>query len=151
MPKSLLIMAVISIVISITSQLGLTRAGPACIGFFYQNSLSDQNAERIIFTQNKNRTITTYVHIQDTGSASEFSLILPLPSAISLEHIEVPEDSMTVFTELEVTTEPVFIPPARPQYAQQAMERTFLATYAMAADCNGCRSGSLRQWLRRAL
>ena len=63
MPKSLLIMAVISIVISITSQLGLTRAGPACIGFFYQNSLSDQNAERIIFTQNKNRTITMYVHI----------------------------------------------------------------------------------------
>jgi len=96
----------------------------ACGGFFCQNSPVDQNAERIIFTQNRDGTISAYVQIQYTGSAPEFSWVLPLPAAISAEDIEVPEDAMAAFNELEIATNPVFIAPPVPECAQiEVMEQ----------------------------
>ncbi len=89
----------------------------ACGGLFCQNSPVDQNAERIIFTQNHDGTISAIIQIQYTGFAEDFSWILPLPSVISAEDIEVPETAMNAFTELEVATSPVFIPPPVPDCA----------------------------------
>ncbi|GAB4580056.1 MAG: hypothetical protein Fur0022_27950 [Anaerolineales bacterium] len=94
----------------------------ACGGFFCQSSPVDQNAERIIFTQNRDGTISAYIQIQYTGSAPDFSWVLPLPAAISAEDIEVPEDAMAAFTELEIATNPVFIAPPMPQCAQVEFE-----------------------------
>ena len=99
--------------------MGLAQPAWACGGFFCQNSPIDQNAERIIFTQNGDGTVSAYIQIQYTGSAPDFSWILPLPQAISLDDIAVPEDGMAAFTELEVATDPVFIPPPLPECAQQ--------------------------------
>ena len=91
------------------------ESASACGGFFCQNTPVDQNAERIIFTENGDGTISAYIQIQYTGDAPDFSWILPLPSAIGAEDIEVPEDAMAAFFELEVATDPVFIPPPLPQ------------------------------------
>ncbi|MCH7588859.1 MAG: DUF2330 domain-containing protein [Chloroflexi bacterium] len=104
----------------------------ACGGFFCQNSPIDQNAERIIFTQNKDGTISAYIQIQYTGSAPDFSWILPLPSPIEAEDIEVPDDAMAAFFELEAATSPVFIPPAFPECAMRR-----LAPMAMDAAVEG--------------
>jgi hypothetical protein len=90
----------------------------ACGGFFCQTSPVDQNAERIIFTQNHDGTISAYIQIQYTGSAPDFSWVLPLPMAITAEDIEVPEDAMAAFNELEIATNPVFIAPPMPECAQ---------------------------------
>lgn len=87
----------------------------ACGGLFCQNSPVDQNAERIIFTQNHDGTISAIIQIQYTGFAEDFSWILPLPSVISAEDIEVPETAMNAFTELEIATSPIFIPPRIPE------------------------------------
>lgn len=95
----------------------------ACGGFFCQNSPVDQNAERIIFTQNHDGTISAYIQIQYTGSAPDFSWVLPLPAAISAEDIEVPEDAMAAFNELEIATNPVFIAPPMPECAQVAFDQ----------------------------
>ena len=87
----------------------------ACGGFFCVDTPVDQNAERIIFTQNRDGTVSAYVQIEYTGSAPDFSWILPLPEAIDASDIEVPEDAMAAFSELEVATDPVFIPPPLPE------------------------------------
>ncbi len=98
---------------------GLASAQPvlACGGFFCINTPVDQNAERIIFTQNGDGTVSAYVQIEYTGAAPDFSWILPLPDVIDAEDVEVPEDAMAAFRELEVATDPVFIPPPLPQCA----------------------------------
>ncbi len=106
------------------SLFGLSAPPPAalaCGGFFCQNSPIDQNAERIIFTQNRDGTISAYVQIQYTGSAPDFSWILPLPSVIGPEDLEIPEDAMAAFSELEVATDPVFMLPPLPECADQAL------------------------------
>ena len=87
----------------------------ACGGFFCIDTPVDQNAERIIFTQNGDGTVSAYVQIEYTGAAPDFSWILPLPDAIDAEDVEVPEDAMAAFRELEVATDPVFIPPPLPE------------------------------------
>ena len=94
----------------------LVLAGPvsACGGFFCIDSPVDQNAERIIFTQNGDGTVSAYVQIAYTGSAPEFSWILPLPEAIPAEAVEVPEGTMAAFGELEAATDPVFLLPPLP-------------------------------------
>ena len=89
----------------------------ACGGFFCIDTPVDQNAERIIFTQNNDGTVSAYVQIEYTGSAPDFSWILPLPEAIGAEDVEVPEDAMSAFRELEVATDPVFILPPLPECA----------------------------------
>jgi hypothetical protein len=93
----------------------------ACGGLFCQNNPVDQNAERIIFTQNGDGTVSAIVQIQYTGFDEDFSWILPLPEPIPAEAIEAPETATAAFTELELATNPVFIPPARPDCAQVDM------------------------------
>jgi hypothetical protein len=90
----------------------------ACGGLFCQNSPVDQNAERIIFTQNGNGTVTAIIQIQYTGFAEDFSWILPIPEPITAEALEVPETATNAFIELETATNPVFIAPPPPACAQ---------------------------------
>ena len=117
MTRKMSLAAVLAFAISIFAILAVADSAAACGGFFCQNSPVDQNAERIIFTQNKDGTVSAYIQIQYTGSAPSFSWILPLPEAIGPEDIEVPEEAMAAFTELEVATDPVFIPPELPECA----------------------------------
>lgn len=118
-------------------------AALACGGFFCTNSPVDQNAERIIFTQNRDGTISAYVQIQYTGSADDFSWILPLPEAISAEDIEVPEDAMAAFLELEVATDPVFIPPPIPDCALQNLRFMAVAESAPMGTVTVFASGAV--------
>lgn len=97
-----------------------TRPSYACGGLFCRNNPVDQNAERIIFTDNGDGTVTAIIQIQYTGFDEDFSWILPLPDAIGNEDIAVPDTATTAFTELELATNPVFIPPPTPDCAQIA-------------------------------
>lgn len=101
-------------VVAIAVFLASTQPAWACGGFFCTTTPVDQNAERIIFTQNGDGTVSAYVQIEYTGSAPDFSWILPLPEAIDAESVQVPEDAMTAFRELEVATDPVIMAPPRP-------------------------------------
>ena len=106
----------LAVVAAIMAVLALTPPALACGGFFCTTTPVDQNAERIIFTQNGDGTVSAYVQIEYTGSAPDFSWILPLPEAIDAwSAVQVPEDAMAAFRELEVATDPVFIPPALPE------------------------------------
>jgi len=87
----------------------------ACGGLFCSNSPVDQNAERIIFTQNADGTITALVEIQYTGSAPDFSWILPIPHPIGEEDLAVPETGVAALNELEIATAPIYIPPPIPE------------------------------------
>ncbi len=93
----------------------------ACGGLFCQGSAVDQNAERIIFTQNNDGTVSAIIQIQYTGFSSDFSWVLPIPTPITADDIEVPEDAMAAFTELEIATNPIFIPPPFPDCAPVAV------------------------------
>ncbi len=84
----------------------------ACGGLFCQNTPVDQQAERIIFTVNKNSTITAYVQISYTGSAEDFSWVVPVPSVPQVDVAEIAS-----FDELSNLTAPVFIPPLMPSCA----------------------------------
>lgn len=86
----------------------------ACGGLFCQNSPVDQNAERIIFTQNEDGSVSAIIQIQYTGFAEDFSWILPLSVPITAEDIEVPETGMAAFLELERLTNVRIIPPPIP-------------------------------------
>lgn len=91
-----------------------TQPAQACGGLFCQNSPVDQNAERIIFTDNGDGTVTAIIQIQYTGFADDFSWILPIPSAITAEDLAVPETGMQAFLELEQLTNVQIIPPPVP-------------------------------------
>ena len=113
----------LAIVAAIFAVLASAQPAWACGGFFCINTPVDQNAERIIFTQNGDGTVSAYVQIEYTGSAPDFSWILPLPDAIDAEAIQVPEDAMAAFRELEAATDPVFIPPPIPECVPPPVER----------------------------
>ena len=89
MLKKLWILSGLTLILAATLVLSNHEPVLACGGFFCQNSPVDQNAERIIFTQNRDGTISAYVQIQYTGGAEDFSWILPLPHLITAEDIEV--------------------------------------------------------------
>ncbi|MEZ4669159.1 MAG: DUF2330 domain-containing protein [Anaerolineae bacterium] len=84
----------------------------ACGGLFCQNIPVDQQSERIIFTVNKDNTITAYVQINYTGSAPDFSWVVPVPSVPKVDVAE-----KTSFDELSNLTSPIFIPPLMPECA----------------------------------
>ncbi len=102
------------VVAAMVAVLASTPSVFACGGFFCTTTPVDQNAERIIFTQNGDGTVSAYVQIEYRGSAPDFSWILPLPEAIDAEAVQVPEDAMAAFTELEVATDLIIMAPARP-------------------------------------
>ena len=109
--------------------LAAAESALACGGFFCVNTPVDQNAERIIFTQNRDGTVSAYVQIEYTGSAPDFSWILPLPEAIDAEAIEVPEDAMAAFIELEAATDPVFISPPLPECVTNAIPEAMMVAF----------------------
>ena len=84
----------------------------ACGGLFCQNVPVDQQAERIIFAVNPDSTITAYVQINYTGSAPDFSWVVPVPSVPKVDVAEI-----ATFDELSMLTSPVFIPPLMPECA----------------------------------
>jgi len=84
----------------------------ACGGLFCQNTPVDQQAERIIFAVNPDDTITAYVQINYTGSAPDFSWVVPVPSVPKVDVAEI-----ATFDELSTLTSPVFIPPLMPACA----------------------------------
>ena len=132
--KKLWILSGLALILAATLVLSNHEPVLACGGFFCQNSPVDQNAERIIFTQNLDGTISAYVQIQYTGGAEDFSWILPLPHPITAEDIEVPEDAMAAFTELEVATDPAFIPPPMPRCAQQMLRSLPMMAFGAVAE-----------------
>lgn len=84
----------------------------ACGGLFCQNIPVDQQAERIIFTVNEGGTISAYVQINYTGSAPDFSWVVPVPSVPEVDVAEI-----ATFDELSRLTAPTFIPPLMPECA----------------------------------
>ena len=112
MPRRFWISAMLAIAFTELAGINSRQSASACGGFFCQNSPIDQNAERIIFTQNHDGTTSALVQIQYTGSAEDFSGILPIKYPIGVDDVEVPEDAMAAFTQLEIATDVVFIPPA---------------------------------------
>lgn len=103
-----------SIIVGAFAALTLISVGAvsACGGLFCQNVPVDQQAERIIFTMNADDTISAYVQINYTGSAPDFSWVVPVPN---VPLVDVAEISM--FDELSTLTSPVFIPPPMPSCA----------------------------------
>lgn len=108
----------------------------ACGGLFCQNSPVSQNAERIIFTENEDGSTSAIIQIQYTGEAPDFSWILPISTPISAEDIEVPDDAMEAFVELQQMTTPRFIPPPMPQCARD-MEMEMVMSESMDEDGGG--------------
>ncbi|MBL8161671.1 MAG: DUF2330 domain-containing protein, partial [Anaerolineae bacterium] len=96
----------------VCAALALVTSVSACGGLFCQNIPVDQQAERIIFTVNDNGTITAYVQINYTGSAPDFSWVVPVPSVPEVDVAEI-----ATFDELSRLTAPVFIPPLMPECA----------------------------------
>ncbi|VAW30878.1 hypothetical protein MNBD_CHLOROFLEXI01-1666, partial [hydrothermal vent metagenome] len=103
----------------------------ACGGLFCLNSPIDQNAERIIFTDNGDGTISAIIQIEYTGFDTDFSWILPIPVPITAEDVSVPETAANAFTELETATAPQFIPPPLPECAMIELEQIAVAESAM--------------------
>ncbi|MCP4417971.1 MAG: DUF2330 domain-containing protein [Chloroflexi bacterium] len=108
----------------------LTRPAQACGGIFCLASPIDQNAERIIFTDNGDGTISAIIQIQYTGFDTDFSWILPVPVPITADAITVPETAVNAFTELEIATTPQFIPPPLPNCAQVEFEEMVMSESA---------------------
>ena len=113
-----------------------TQSAAACGGLFCQNNPVDQNAERIIFTQNGNGTVTAIIQIQYTGFDEDFSWILPIAEPITADALEVPETATNAFLELETATNPVFIAPPTPPCAQVVFDMA-VEEEAMESESGG--------------
>ena len=87
---------------------GLALAAPqdaeACGGFFCsQNAPVNQAAERIIFSENGDGTVTAVVQIQYAGPSERFAWVLPVPG---VPDIGVSSDA--VFTRLQSASNPQY-------------------------------------------
>ena len=120
-PAHLFSFTFLLLTLTITMTISTRRAALACGGFFCTNSPVDQNAERIIFTQNRDGTVSAIVQIQYTGTAEDFSWVLPVPSPLGEDDLEIPEDAMAAFNQLELITNPVYIPPPLPEECEVPM------------------------------
>ena len=108
--------------ILIIAAVGLSLHNPsaeACGGLFCQTVPVDQQAERIIFTMNGDDTISAYVQINYTGSAPDFSWVVPVPTVPEVDVAEIES-----FDELSNLTQPVFIPPPLPDCAMIELRRS---------------------------
>ena len=77
------------------------------------------------------------MQIEYTGSAPDFSWILPLPEAIDAEAVQVPEDAMAAFTELEVATDPVIMAPPVPSCVPPPVELMIAMGQAVEVFASG--------------
>ena len=117
--KAVLLATLVGSIIAVWSSMAA-----ACGGFFCQNSPVDQVGERIVFTQNPDETITTLIEILYQGSAEDFSWILPIPTAIDADGLQVPEDGDLVFDELHQLTDVQFMAPEFPECADDIVSAT---------------------------
>ncbi len=78
----------------------------ACGGLFCQTQPVEQNAERILFEVNPDGTVTAVVEITFTGSASDFSWVVPVPDTPTVD--VVPQSTLSL---LDTATVPQIIPP----------------------------------------
>ena len=136
-PTRLWAVGLLAVLAAIVAVLASTQPARACGGFFCTTTPVDQNAERIIFTQNGDGTVSAYVQIEYTGSAPDFSWILPLPEAIDAEAVQVPEDAMAAFTELEVATDPVIMAPPVPSCVPPPVELMIAMGQAVEVFASG--------------
>ena len=124
--KAVLLATLVGSIIAVWSSMAA-----ACGGFFCQNSPVDQVGERIVFTQNPDETITTLIEILYQGSAEDFSWILPIPTAIDADGLQVPEDGDLVFDELHQLTDVQFMAPQLPECANDIANTVDSAEEAM--------------------
>ncbi len=87
----------------------LTTLATACGGFFCTNVPVDQSGERIIFTINGDGTITAITGIAYSGTAAEFSWLVPLPSVPQVDVAETETLDL-----LQQATEKTFTVPPNP-------------------------------------
>ena len=78
----------------------------ACGGLFCQTQPVEQNAERILFEVNPDGTVTAVVEITFTGSASDFSWVVPVPDTPTVD--VVPQSTLSL---LDTATVPQIISP----------------------------------------
>jgi hypothetical protein len=109
-----LIIGFLLVVAIIGMQTHSQSAVEACGGLFCQNVLVSQSQEKIIFTVNNDGTMSAYVQIYFTGSASDFSWVVPVPNT---PEVDVAEES--TFEALTTLTTPKIIPPAVPGCAMR--------------------------------
>ena len=115
----------------------LVSPAQACGGFFCDNDPVDQTAERILFTVNPDETITSLIEIQYQGSAEDFSWILPIPSAIDADAVQVPEDGDLVFDELHDITDVIIRQPELPECAREERNNSFTEEADSAMEDEG--------------
>ena len=86
----------------------------ACGGFFCSQTPVDQSAERIIFVQEDEETVSSYIEIQYQGDDDAFAWVIPVPA--------VPQVDVWTgqsFQALDLATQPIFQPPddCQPMFA----------------------------------
>ena len=101
------------------------RSASACGGLFCQNTPVNQAAERIIFVDNGDGTLSTLVQINYTGDDIDFSWILPIPTPITAEDVAVPDLADEAFTELHRLTDVQIIAPEAPACTRRDRFDTF--------------------------
>ena len=99
--------------IALASALLLPAPALACGGFFCSSvnlTPVQQNAERILFEIHPEGTITATVEIRYQGSPSDFSWVVPVPTALADGDLELaaPTDALAL---LDDATAPSLIPP----------------------------------------
>lgn len=102
MSKRILSKSVLSLLLSTFVLSVSPQQVQACGGFFCQTTPIDQAGERIVFVQEGDEVVS-HVQIQYTGSAKDFSWVVPVPSPPTLS---VGSDQL--FTMLRNATRPTF-------------------------------------------
>ncbi|MEM9949989.1 MAG: DUF2330 domain-containing protein [Chloroflexota bacterium] len=109
----------------------MASSASACGGLFCQNVPVSQQGERIIFTMNGDGTISAYVQINYTGSAPDFSWVVPVPTVPDIDVAE-----MDLFDELDLLTQPVIMPPQFPDNCELNIPQpvSVMSEMGMVAD-----------------
>lgn len=88
--------------------LSTTNPAAACGGFFCNTSQPvNQAAERIVFSENSDNTVTAVIQIQYQGPAEKFAWLLPIPTAPTPEQFKV--SSNLAFARLQALTNPQYL------------------------------------------
>jgi hypothetical protein len=97
----------VSAAVGVTALAGLSRSAHACGGFFCsQTQPVNQAAERIIFADNGDGTITAVIQILYEGPSKNFSWLLPISTVPAGDDLAVASD--LAFTRLQAATNPQY-------------------------------------------
>src|SRR5688572_12284491 len=93
--------------LALAASVALPRTASACGGFFCSQAQPvNQAAERIIFADNGDGTVTAVIQILYQGPSENFSWLLPLSSVPEGDQLGVASD--IAFTRLQLATNPQF-------------------------------------------